>query len=55
MDVSETFRAGKQEVQLTLLPEARHLGLTLEDLLVLLGRRDREPAESPLCEANESV
>ena len=32
LDVSDTFRAGKQEVQLTLLPEARHLGLTLADL-----------------------
>ncbi len=37
-DVSDTFRAGKQEVQLTLLPEARHLGLTLEDL----GRQVRQ-------------
>ena len=32
LDVSDTFRAGKQEVQLTLLPEARNLGLTLDDL-----------------------
>lgn len=32
MDVSDSFRAGKQEVQLTLLPEARSLGLTLQDL-----------------------
>jgi multidrug efflux pump subunit AcrB len=32
LDVSDTFRAGKQEVQLTLLPEARNLGLTLSDL-----------------------
>jgi multidrug efflux pump subunit AcrB len=32
MDVSDTFRGGKQEVQLTLLPEARNLGLTLNDL-----------------------
>ena len=32
MDVSDSFRAGKQEVQLTLLPEARNLGLTLNDL-----------------------
>lgn len=32
LDVSDSFRAGKQEVQLTLLPEARNLGLTLQDL-----------------------
>lgn len=32
MDVSDTFRAGKQEVQLTLLPDARNLGLTMNDL-----------------------
>ena len=32
LDVSDSFRAGKQEVQLTLLPEARNLGLTLDDL-----------------------
>jgi len=32
MDVSDSFRGGKQEVQLTLLPEARNLGLTLSDL-----------------------
>ena len=32
MDVSDSFRGGKQEIQLTLLPEARHLGLTLNDL-----------------------
>ena len=31
-DLSDTFRAGKQEVKLALLPEARHLGLTLNDL-----------------------
>jgi multidrug efflux pump subunit AcrB len=31
-DVSDTFRAGKQEVQLVLLPEARNLGITLADL-----------------------
>jgi len=31
-DASDTFRAGKQEVQLTLLAEARNLGLTLKDL-----------------------
>ena len=32
MDVSDSFRGGKQEVQLTLLPEARNLGLTQQDL-----------------------
>ena len=32
MDVSDSFRGGKQEIQLTLLPEARYLGLTLNDL-----------------------
>jgi len=32
VDVSDSFRAGKQEVQLTLLPEARNLGLTMNDL-----------------------
>jgi multidrug efflux pump subunit AcrB len=32
LDVTDSFRAGKQEVQLTLLPEARTLGLTLVDL-----------------------
>ena len=32
MDVSDSFRGGKQEVQLTLLPDARNLGLTLNDL-----------------------
>ncbi len=31
-DVADTFRAGKMEVQLTLKPEARTLGLTVEDL-----------------------
>jgi multidrug efflux pump subunit AcrB len=31
-DLSDTFRAGKQEVQLELLPEARPLGLTVADL-----------------------
>ena len=31
-DISDTFRAGKQEVQLQLLPEARSLGLTMQDL-----------------------
>ncbi|MDH5171577.1 MAG: efflux RND transporter permease subunit [Gammaproteobacteria bacterium] len=37
-DVTDSFRAGKQEVQLSLLPEARNLGLTLEDL----GRQVRQ-------------
>ncbi|MCB1843004.1 MAG: efflux RND transporter permease subunit, partial [Halioglobus sp.] len=32
MDVTDSFRAGKQEVQLTLLPGARSLGITLDDL-----------------------
>jgi multidrug efflux pump subunit AcrB len=32
LDISDSFRGGKQEVQLTLLPEARTLGLTLTDL-----------------------
>ena len=32
MDVSDSFRGGKQEVQLALLPGARNLGLTLADL-----------------------
>ncbi len=32
VDATDSFRAGKQEVQLTLLPEARHLGITLNDL-----------------------
>jgi multidrug efflux pump subunit AcrB len=31
-DITDTFRAGKQEVQLQLLPEARSLGLTQRDL-----------------------
>jgi multidrug efflux pump subunit AcrB len=31
-DISDSFRAGKQEIKLTLLPEARTLGLTLADL-----------------------
>lgn len=31
-DISDSFRSGKQEVQLALLPEARNLGLTLSDL-----------------------
>ena len=31
-DISDSFRAGKQEIQLSLLPEARNLGITLADL-----------------------
>jgi multidrug efflux pump subunit AcrB len=31
-DISDSFRAGKQEIKLTLLPEARNWGLTLNDL-----------------------
>ena len=31
-DISDSFRSGKQEVRLSLRPEARHLGLTLNDL-----------------------
>ncbi len=31
-DITDSFRSGKQEVQLRLLPEARNLGLTLSDL-----------------------
>ena len=31
-DIHDTFRAGKQEIRLALLPEARNLGLTLGDL-----------------------
>jgi len=31
-DISDSFRAGKQELKLSLLPEARNLGLTLNDL-----------------------
>jgi multidrug efflux pump subunit AcrB len=31
-DLTDTFRAGKQEVQLQLLPQARPLGLTVADL-----------------------
>ncbi len=38
LDVTDSFRAGKQEVQLALLPQARNLGITLEDL----GRQVRE-------------
>jgi multidrug efflux pump subunit AcrB len=37
-DISDTFRTGKQEVQLELLPVARPLGLTVEDL----GRQVRQ-------------
>ncbi len=32
MDITDSFRAGKQEIKLSLLPEARTLGLTLNDL-----------------------
>lgn len=32
IDITDTFRAGKQEVQLKLLPEARSLDLTMRDL-----------------------
>ena len=31
-DIADSFRAGKQEIKLSLLPEARNLGLTLGDL-----------------------
>ena len=31
-DITDSFRAGKQEIKLSLLPEARTLGLTLADL-----------------------
>lgn len=31
-DISDSWRTGKQEIQLDLLPEARNLGLTLSDL-----------------------
>jgi multidrug efflux pump subunit AcrB len=31
-DITDSFRSGKQEIQLELLPEARNLGLTLQDL-----------------------
>jgi multidrug efflux pump subunit AcrB len=31
-DITDSFRAGKQEIKLSLLPEARTLGLTLNDL-----------------------
>ncbi|MCZ6889034.1 MAG: efflux RND transporter permease subunit [Gammaproteobacteria bacterium] len=32
IDITDSFRAGKQEIQLELLPGARNLGLTLNDL-----------------------
>ena len=32
IDITDSFRAGKQEVQLKLLPEARSLGLTMQNL-----------------------
>jgi len=31
-DLTDSFRAGKQEIKLALLPEARNLGITLNDL-----------------------
>jgi multidrug efflux pump subunit AcrB len=31
-DIADSFRAGKQEIKLSLLPEARNLGITLSDL-----------------------
>jgi multidrug efflux pump subunit AcrB len=31
-DIADTFRAGKQEIKLAILPEAESLGLTLDDL-----------------------
>ena len=31
-DITDSFRAGKQEIKLELLPDARNLGLTLNDL-----------------------
>ncbi|NJN53232.1 MAG: efflux RND transporter permease subunit, partial [Gammaproteobacteria bacterium] len=31
-DITDSFRSGKQEIKLKLLPEARNLGLTLNDL-----------------------
>ena len=31
-DISDSYRSGKQEIKLTLLPEARTLGITLADL-----------------------
>ena len=34
LDISDSFRSGKQEIQLSLLPEARNLGLTLNDLAI---------------------
>jgi multidrug efflux pump subunit AcrB len=38
VDVTDSFRAGKQEVQMTLQPQARTLGLSVEDL----GRQVRQ-------------
>jgi multidrug efflux pump subunit AcrB len=38
IDITDTFRAGKQEVQLELLPQARSLGITISDL----GRQVRQ-------------
>ena len=32
MDIADSFRAGKQEVKLEILPTAKHLGLTQDDL-----------------------
>jgi multidrug efflux pump subunit AcrB len=32
LDLSDSFRAGKQEIQLNILPQAKTLGLTLRDL-----------------------
>ena len=32
VDISDTFRSGKQEIKLNLKPEARHYGVTLRDL-----------------------
>ena len=32
LDLSDSFRAGKQEIKLNILPEAKSLGLTLNDL-----------------------
>lgn len=37
-DITDSFRSGKQEIKLKLLPEARNLGLTLNDL----GRQVRQ-------------
>jgi multidrug efflux pump subunit AcrB len=32
LDIADTFRAGKEEIKLAILPEAESLGLTLDDL-----------------------